>query len=164
MKNISVMEINGENRTEGMLYIIFGVLFMVLSPFMKYDRCSEFTTPLVVSLCIGAGLVITGVYFIMFKKKTSKIDITLGSISHRLYVFNKVLFFLYHSLKIVLMLGLIKLTVAIISYGIPFTWAEFDEVLKMSPLLIIIILYIPVREWYAYYLYYKSPEKAKKIL
>lgn len=158
------MEIESDKRLEGILYIVFGALFMALSPFMKFDRCSVSTTPLVVSLCIGAVLVIVGVYFIKFKKKPSRIEIILGGISHRLYVLNKVLFFLYHSLKMVLLFGFIKLAAAIISHGIPFTWEEFDEVLKLSPLLLIIVLYVPVREWYAYYLYHKSPEKAKKIL
>lgn len=160
---LEVVEYTCSPVLEGWFIIIISVVFAVLFGLIvifKPDPDPVFLW-LLLPLTFVFGL--WGVYYVKFRRKPLKREVTLGSLSHRLWLRSKLLF-LVVGLVLSFVTSIVGWSVCVLAFeGYDAFVSEYYDKLRGWWILMFCLSFSTVRQYIAFYQYYRSPEYRQRM-
>lgn len=163
-REIFIVEVDSDPKLEGKIYIIFSIIMAVMFAIewtMKEDR-GPASFILAAALCLFVGG--TGVYFRYFRRKPRKINVVIGGRDNSLYVRSKVLYILSDIVLAAVLYIIVVPCIDFLFNGFRFTFDCLTEDHGRYFFIILLFLYHTASNYMGFFLYYKAPEKARRIL
>lgn len=154
---MKIVEVSCDQKTEGVITIIFSIIMMILGVTYWLTECNEnlfFASILIIVPIVLFGI---GIWLYYYKKSPRKIDVTIGGFANKIYIRNKLLFILY---KVMIYGALLFILKIVIELNEDKDLASVFMATRKNLLNIcfasLIVAYKTVQDYLGYYSYYKT--------
>lgn len=158
-----LVKVDCEPKLEGKVCVLFSVIMAVFFAAKFIVNGTPRLLPAIFYVGVTLFLAGVGVWFWRFKRKPRKILVVIGGRDNVLYVRSKLLYVLFEIAVFAVSYAVIVFVIEFFSNGFRFTSGSFSDSFGHYGFILLLFLYHTVQNYMGFYMYYKSPEKARRI-
>lgn len=158
-----MVEVDCEPKLEGKVYVLFAVLMAVFFVAKFIVDGTPKLWPAIIYVAMTLFVAGAGVWFWCFRRKTRKILVIIGGRDNVLYVRSKLLYVLFEAAVFIISYVVIVFGIEFVSNGFKFTPESFTGSCTHYGFILLLFLYHSIQDYLGFYMYYKAPDKARRV-